>query len=109
MAMLMWWPVLSPAPELPRLSPPAQMMYLFVQSLVPAVLGAFITFSTEILYPAYAAAPRIWGISPVTDQQMGGLIMKVLGTLVLWGVVTVVFFKWAGQEQSQSEESETRS
>ena len=107
--MLMWWPVLSPVPELPRLSPPAQMLYLFVQSLMPAVLGAFLIFADSVLYETYALAPRVWEISPHTDQQVGGLIMKVPGTLVLWGVVTVIFFQWAGQEQPESREFETRS
>lgn len=107
-AMVMWWPLLNPLPELHRLSPPGQMLYLFLQSMLPAVLGAFIIFSNDVLYPTYAAAPRVYGISPLTDQQMGGLLMKVPGTLVLWGVLTVIFFKWAGQEQRREEETETR-
>ena len=105
-ALLMWWPILSPVPELPRLNPPLQMLYLFVQSMLPAVLGAFITFSGSLLYPTYAAAPRVFDMTAIVDQQLGGLIMKVPGTLLLWGVVTVVFFRWAGEEQRRTEEAE---
>ena len=105
-AVLMWWPILSPIPELPRLNPPLQMLYLFVQSMVPAVLGAFITFSGSILYPTYAAAPRVFEMTAIVDQRLGGLIMKLPGTLVLWGAVTVVFFRWAGDEQLHTEESQ---
>ena len=47
-ALIMWWPVLSPIEELPRLSYPLQMGYLFVQPLLPSVLAAFITFSTHV-------------------------------------------------------------
>ena len=103
-ATLLWWPVLSPVKELPRLSPPLQMLYLFVQSLMPAVLGSIITFSGQVLYETYATAPRVWDVSPLLDQQMGGLIMKIPGTLVLWGALTVVFFRWAGQEQEHTKE-----
>src|SRR5438105_8406341 len=77
-AVCMWWPVLSPLPELPRLSYPLQILYLFVQSLVPAVIAAIITFSDRVMYPTYGAAPRITSLSPVADQQIAGLIMKVV-------------------------------
>ena len=51
---------------------PGQMLYLFVQSLVPAVLASMITFSETVIYTTYAAAPRIWDLSPLVDQQTGG-------------------------------------
>ena len=108
-SLLMWWPVLSPVGELPRLFPPAQMLYLFVQSLLPAVLGAFITFTTDQLYPFYAEAPRVYNISPLTDQQLGGLIMKIPGTLVFWGAITVIFFSWANREQAAEDAEKERS
>ena len=107
-AVLMWWPVLSPVNELPRLGPPAQMLYLFVQSLLPAVLGAFITLTNDQLYPFYAEAPRVYDISPLTDQQLGGLIMKIPGTLVYWGFATVIFFSWANAEQRDEENGKRR-
>jgi len=103
-ALLMWWPILSPLPELPRLSPPLQMAYLFLQSLLPAVMASFITFSNSVVYDYYATAPRIWGISPLEDQQMAGGVMKLLGTIVLWSYMTVVFFKWYAREEAESKE-----
>jgi len=99
-ALLMWWPVLSPLPELPRLSYPLQMGYLFLQSLLPAVMAAFITFSDRVVYPFYAQAPRIWGLSPISDQQIAGLTMKLLGSLILWAFIAVAFFKWFEREEA---------
>lgn len=98
-AFLMWWPVLGPVPELPRLSPPAAMGYLFLQSLVPLIPASFLTFATEPVYKAYADLPRLWGIDVLQDQRVAGLIMKIGGGALLWLVITVTFFKWAGAEE----------
>ena len=101
--ILMWWPILSTVPELPRISYPAQMMYLFVQSLLPAVMAAFITFADHVVYSSYETAPRIWSISPIADQQFAGLIMKVLGSIILWIFIGVAFFKWYESEEGGSQ------
>ncbi|MEX1255235.1 MAG: cytochrome c oxidase assembly protein [Dehalococcoidia bacterium] len=100
-AMIMWWPILSPVPELPRLSYPLQMSYLFLQSLLPSVMAAFITFADHVVYPFYADAPSLWGIDPMHDQQTAGLIMKLLGSLILWSFMTVAFFEWYGKEEAK--------
>jgi putative membrane protein len=93
-ALLMWWPILSPIEELPRLSYPLQMGYLFVQSLIPSVLAAFLTFSRSVLYSYYQDAPRLWGLTPVEDQQFAAFVMKMLGSLVLWGFIAYAFYRW---------------
>lgn len=101
-ALLMWWPILSPTPDLPRLGYPGQMLYFALLSIAPTVVGAFITFAGTVLYPTYAQAPRVWDISPLTDQQIGGLIMKVPGGLVFWIVLAVIFFRWFKQEEARA-------
>ena len=94
-AVLMWWPVLSPVPELPRIPHLLQMLYLFLLGIPMSVTGALITLSGSVLYPFYAAAPRVGGLSPLDDQQIGGLLMWVLGGLMLWIVMTVIWFRWS--------------
>ena len=101
-AVIMWWPVLSRLPEIPRSSHIVQMLYLFVQPTVPSILGAIITFSGGVLYKWYAEAPRIWGISAHTDQQIGGVIMWIPGGLVFLLTLIVVFLIWASQEEAES-------
>jgi putative membrane protein len=98
-ATLTWWPVFSPMDELPRLPDPAQCLYLFLESIPPTILGALITFAGWVLYPTYARAPRVWGISPAIDQQAAGLIMWIPGALVYLLVLTVVFFRWFNNEE----------
>ena len=102
--VIVWWPILSPLPELPRASYMMQMLYLFVQPTVPSVLGAMITFSGKVLYEWYAEAPRLWDISPHTDQEIGGVIMWVPGGLAFLIVLIVVFLVWAAQEASDVEQ-----
>jgi len=98
-ALLMWWPILSPVRELPPLSYPVQMIYLFGQSLLPSVLAAFVTFADRVVYTAYAEAPRLWGMSPIEDQQVAGGLMKVIGALILWSFIAFAFFRWYEKEQ----------
>jgi putative membrane protein len=98
-AVLMWFPVLSPLPELPRIGPFAQLIYLFVQQLVPGVVASFLVFADNVVYEFYATSPiRYWGISVVDDQRWAAVVMKLAGGTLLWGVMAVVFFRWFGEE-----------
>jgi putative membrane protein len=102
-AMLMWWPVLSPLPELPRLSPPIRMTYLFLQSLLPSVIASFVTFADHPVYGFYRDAPRLLSVSAMDDQQIAGGLMKILGSSILWIFMTVVFFRWYAREQAEDQ------
>jgi putative membrane protein len=93
-AVLMWWPFLSPLPELPRLAYPGQMLYSFLMSIPMSIVAIYIAMADHVLYPAYAAAPRVIGITPLDDQLLGGLIMWIPGGLIFIIIMTVVFFKW---------------
>ena len=97
-ALVMWMPVLSPVIEIPRLPYPGQMMYLFGHSILPTIPASFLTFGHEPLYPVYAAMPKLFGISAMTDQMVAGLIMKIGGGLLLWSIIAVLFFRWHAQE-----------
>jgi putative membrane protein len=103
-AVLMWWPVLGSLSYFPKPSYPVQIGYLFLLSLPLGFLGAAITFSRQTLYPWYGEVPRLWGISVLTDQQVGGLIMKLLGALIFLGVMIVVFFLWYKSEERDTQD-----
>lgn len=102
-ATLMWWPVLSPLPELPRISYPLQMLYLFLLSIPMSIIAICIGYADHILYPAYASAPRLWGITPMADQFIGALIMWVPGGLFFFTIISVVFYKWQQVDGDDSE------
>jgi putative membrane protein len=97
-AVLSWWPLLSPVRELPRLSYPAQMLYIFLIAIPGGILGAVLVFADTIFYPTYAAAPRLWGLTALADQQAAALVMMVPGKAIYLIALTVVFFIWFNQE-----------
>lgn len=100
-ALLTWWPIFSPSARLPRAALPLQIVYLFAQTIVPTILGALITFAATPLYPFYAAAPRVWGLTPLIDQQIAGLIMWLGGAAIMLAVLTARFFRWLGLEADE--------
>lgn len=98
-ALVVWLPVLSPLPEVPRFAPPLAMLFLFMQSMLPTVPASFLTFGDHPLYRFYEQVPRLWGISALDDMRIAGLIMKIAGGMVLWTVIAIVFFRWYSQEE----------
>ncbi|MDP9421188.1 MAG: cytochrome c oxidase assembly protein [Actinomycetota bacterium] len=96
-ALLMWLPVAGPLPEL-RLSLPGQMGYLFLQSIIPTVPAGWLTFAEGVVYRAYDVVPRVFGISVVYDQQIAGMLMKVVGGLYLWTIISILFFRFANRK-----------
>lgn len=98
-AVMMWWPLINPVPELERLSSPAKLLYLFAFGIPMSVVAAFITLAGSPLYPWYEAAPRIFALNAADDQRLGGAIMWVPGMLVYWAAVTVTFLRWAARER----------
>ncbi|HEY1953375.1 MAG TPA: cytochrome c oxidase assembly protein [Gemmatimonadaceae bacterium] len=93
-AVLMWWPLLSQLPELPRLAYPGQMLYSFLMSIPMSIVAVYIAMADHVIYPAYAAAPRILPLTPLEDQLLGALIMWIPGGMIFMVIMTVVFFKW---------------
>ena len=97
-AIIAWWPVLSPLPEM-RLRPPARVFYLILLTLPMKGIGALLTLADDVLYPAYALAPRVFGLGPFEDQRLGGLLMWLPAGFILWGAAAIVFFQWWTREQ----------
>ena len=90
-SLLMWMPVCGPVPEF-RIGVAGTMIYLFLQSVVPTVPAAWLTFADDVVYRAYDKPLRLWGISAVDDQQLAGAVMKTAGGLFLWAIVIYLFF-----------------
>lgn len=100
-AGLTWWPVFSPLPEYPRISEPAQLIYIFLSGVCQIAVFGVITFADSVLYEFYARAPRVWPVlTPQADQQLAGIVMKLGGMAVFILVWAVVFFRWAAREEA---------
>jgi putative membrane protein len=98
--VLNWWPVLSPLPELQRLSYPGRVVYLFLEVIPSSVMGGLVTFPATVLYPTYADAPRVAGLSAMEDQQFAGMIMWIPAAAVYLLALSLEFMAWANQEQA---------
>ncbi len=99
---LVWLPILSPLSEHHIRSYPAKMVYLFASlGVVPAVPAGFLTFASFPLYSIYELAPRFYGLSAANDQQMAGLIMKLGGIPLVWGMILVMMFRWSDESRAQ--------
>jgi putative membrane protein len=77
--LLFWWALLRG--RVGRVGMPAAVLYLFTTSVHTTVLGALLTFSSRAWYPLYAPATAAWGLTPLEDQQLAGLIMWVPANL----------------------------
>jgi putative membrane protein len=98
-SLIVWLPIVSPLPEIPRLVPVMGMLYLFTWSIVPTVPASFLTFGSAPLYKFYKGHPHLFGLSTLADQQLAGLIMKIAAGVLLWLIIAVVFFRWAADEE----------
>ena len=100
--VLMWWPLLSPLPEMPRLSYPAQVMYVFLLLIPMTAVAAPITLASQVIYPWYLEGPHGWGLRPLDDQILGGLVMWIGQGTYLMGVFTAIFYKWSRQDDQDT-------
>ena len=105
--LLMWWAFCSPSKRVPSLSPGSQLIYLFALMVAQLPLFAALTFHGGVLYPTYAYAPRLLGLSAAEDQILGGLIMKIANMLVSLALMASVFYRW-DRASRQPETENTR-
>ena len=102
MALLLWWPILGPAPVRTNLTIPSKILYILIAVTPSAALAAFITLSGEAIYD-YTSTPLHWNVmSHGEDQTWGGLIMWLPGNFIFLGVLTSLFFKWSKQEEASA-------
>jgi len=80
-SLIFWWPVVLPWPGRGQWPRWAMVPYLLVADLQNTVLSAILAFSDRVLYPSYAEAPRLFGLSALQDQVAAGAFMWVVGSL----------------------------
>jgi cytochrome c oxidase assembly factor CtaG len=104
--LLFWWPVVQPWPS--RLHWPRWTMipYLLFADIQNTALSAFLIFSERVLYPTYAAVPRLWGISALDDQAAAGAIMWVPGSVIFLVPVAVLAIRLLDSPRTRSAKTE---
>ncbi|MFN2500559.1 MAG: cytochrome c oxidase assembly protein [Pyrinomonadaceae bacterium] len=98
-ALLFWWAIIASRRGVASYG--AGILYLFTTSIHSGILGAFLTFSNNVLYPAYSASTSTWGLTPVEDQQLGGLIMWVPAGLVYILAALIMFAGWLNDSEKR--------
>jgi putative membrane protein len=89
--VIFWWPIIAPAGAR-RLTTIGKIAYLGFAGVPPTVLGLAFIMARSVLYPFYAAAPRVLPISPLDDQALAGLVMFGLGNIIYFLAISVIFF-----------------
>ena len=97
-AILFWWPVVQPWPSTPHWPRWTMVPYLLLADVQNTVLSAILTFSDRLIYPFYASAPRLGGITPLDDQITAGVIMWVPGSLFFLIPAAAIIFRLLSPE-----------
>ncbi len=90
-ALLFWWAVFYAHG---RRAFGSGVLYIFTTAMHTGILGALLTFAPRPWYPAYSGTTQAWRLTPLQDQQIGGLIMWVPASLVYLGTGLLLFAAW---------------
>ena len=110
-ASIFWWPVFTPLEE-QRMAMPSVLLYIFLACLADAFLGIILTFVPAGLYPMYlhpkdpwnvlSIIRNNWGITPQVDQQLGGLVMWVPGSLIYLSIILGCMLRWYNSPETEN-------
>jgi cytochrome c oxidase assembly factor CtaG len=104
--LLYWWHLASPVRSRMRLGGLGPTGYLVSSRLLVGVLGIVLAFAPATLYPFYAHQPHYWGLSPLDDQMMAGLVMALEQSIVMGIALVVLFVRMLGEEERAAQRAE---
>ena len=97
--LVFWWPVISDVPR--AASTALRIGYLFAGFVGSVFLGLALTFAGSAFYDAYEHAPRLWGLAPVEDQNLGGVLMTAEQALIFLGAIAFFVLRLLREEQEK--------
>ncbi len=95
-----WWPLVQPVPMRNRLEGLRTFAYIATAKIGLGVLGLYLVWSRNVAYPYYEEVPRIWGLSAIDDQNVGGAIMMVEQSTLLALVLVILFVRMLHQSET---------
>jgi putative membrane protein len=102
--LLFWLPIIAPVRELSSASGGAKLLYLFVTGFPMGVLALLLLSSQSILYDSYARLPsRLWGVDPLSDQQVAGVIMGSIGEAASFIAFSLIFLRFLLSDEPEQE------
>jgi putative membrane protein len=99
-ALLFWWALVHGRPG--PMGYGLAVLYLFTTALHSGLLGGLLTFARSPWYPAYARTTADWGLTPLEDQQLGGLIMWIPAGLVYVAAGLFLFAGWMRESERRA-------
>jgi putative membrane protein len=105
-ALVFWWALIHGSQG--AMGYGAAVLYLFTTSLHSGILGALITFARSVWYPSYVGLTNSWSLTPLQDQQLGGLIMWIPAGLVYVLAGLLLFGGWLHEAERRAEKQESR-
>jgi putative membrane protein len=105
--VIFWWPIVDPLRrrQTRPVSPFQKIAMLVLAGIPPTVLGFVLALGQSPYYDFYARAPRLWGISAVSDQQLAGVIMLGVGNLIYFAAISVIFLRLFGDPAADEREA----
>jgi putative membrane protein len=93
--LLVWWPVVHGS-----YSSSAKALYLFAAFVLGSPLGLLLALLPRAVYGFYVEAPRLWGLTPLRDQQLAGLTMAAEQAVVFFTAFAYFFLRFLREEQA---------
>ena len=81
-------------------SGPAAVVALLITMVQTGLLGALLVFMPEALYAPHLLTTSAWGLTPLEDQQLAGLIMWAPAAGVYLGAALMILGRWIGPEET---------
>ena len=105
-ATLFWWSIIDPAPMQGRLPYLGRLVMVVLALSLTFPLAAMLTFAPEPWYEPYVAQAPGWTITPLIDQQIGGLIMWVGGIGPYFAAIAGLFAVAVRKDEEAAEQSQ---
>lgn len=96
--LLFWWRIFDRRPEPHGLRFGVRLMMLWIVMLSNIALGAYTTIKDELLYPAYDVVGRLFDVTPLTDEKVGGFIIWMPSSMMCIVAMIVVIHLWGNHE-----------
>jgi putative membrane protein len=103
---LYWWHVLSPIRSRMRLGGLGPVAYMSAGKLLVGILGIVLAFAPHVIYPFYADKPHYWGLTPLEDQMMAGLVMALEQSIVMGIALVVLFVQMLNESERAAQRAE---
>jgi len=100
--ILMWWSVVQDAPH--ELGAGTRAGYVFAAFVLGSPIGLVMALVPDAIYDFYVDAHhRVWGLSPIEDQQIGGILMAVEQAVVFFAVFAYWFVRFLAEEERRAD------